>query len=112
MTDHAPAIVQRILNSEAFRAAATKLDAEHDRMVEDIIRLTEIESPPFREATRADVWRAMAEAHGLENVTIDDEGNVTGIRRGIGNGPAVSLQPEGKVHQHIHGRDHGHAQTP
>src|ERR1019366_10187749 len=41
MTDHAETTIQRILASETFRCAAGVLAAEHDRTVEDIIRLTE-----------------------------------------------------------------------
>jgi tripeptide aminopeptidase len=91
MTDHARATVSQILDSARFRVAAAALRAEHDRMVEDIIRLTEIEAPPFQEAARAAAWHAMARAHGLTDLEIDDAGNVTGLRPGIGNGPLICV---------------------
>ena len=91
MTDHAETTIQRILASETFRCAAGVLAAEHDRTVEDIIRLTEIESPSFNEAVRARTWFDMARTHGLSDLEIDAEGNVTGIRRGIGNGPLICV---------------------
>jgi tripeptide aminopeptidase len=91
MSDHAETTVQRIFNSETFRRAAEVLAAEHDRTVEDIIRLTEIESPSFQETERARTWFEMAKAHGLTDLEIDAEGNVTGIRRGIGNGPLICV---------------------
>ena len=91
MTDHADITVQRILTSERFRLAAATLAAEHDRTVADIIRLTEIEAPSFTESTRARTWHDMAKAHGLTDLEIDAEGNVTGVRRGVGNGPLVCV---------------------
>jgi acetylornithine deacetylase/succinyl-diaminopimelate desuccinylase-like protein len=86
MTQDAAATVHRIMESAAFRRAADTLAAEHDRTVADIITLTETPAPPFQEAERAALWRRMAEAHGLEDVATDAEGNVTGIRRGSGGG--------------------------
>jgi acetylornithine deacetylase/succinyl-diaminopimelate desuccinylase-like protein len=91
MTDHTERTVRRIINSPAFQTARATLDAEHERTVQDIIRLTEIEAPPFQEATRAGAFLEMARAHGLSDLEIDAEGNVTGIRRGIGNGPLICI---------------------
>jgi acetylornithine deacetylase/succinyl-diaminopimelate desuccinylase-like protein len=91
MTNHAETTVRRIFDSDGFRRAAGVLAAEHDRTVEDIIRLTEIESPSFQETERAQTWFEMAKAHGLSELEIDAEGNVTGIRRGIGNGPLICV---------------------
>ena len=91
MTDHTEGTVRRIINSPAFQTARATLGAEHERTVRDIIRLTEIEAPPFQEATRAEAFLEMARAHGLSDLEIDAEGNVTGIRRGIGNGPLICV---------------------
>src|ERR1700677_390212 len=91
MSNHAETTVQQIFNSETFRRAAEVLAAEHDRTVEDIIGLTEIESPSFQETERSRTWFEMAKAHGLTDLEIDAEGNVTGLRRGIGNGPLICV---------------------
>jgi acetylornithine deacetylase/succinyl-diaminopimelate desuccinylase-like protein len=77
--------------SDTYRSAVATLTAEHDRTVDDIITLTQIAAPSFKEETRAQAFRAMAEAHGLKNVEIDAEGNVTGMRPGIGNGPLICV---------------------
>lgn len=74
--------VARIRASAGFKAALARLDAGHDAFVEEIVELTEIPAPPFKEEARA---RAMAEkfrAAGLKDVTIDAEGNVLGLRPG------------------------------
>lgn len=91
MTDQAETRVRRLTDSAGFKAAAATLAAEHDRTVADIITLTETPAPPFNERARALRWLEMARAHGLEALETDAEGNVTGLRRGIGNGPLVCV---------------------
>ncbi|MCO6416504.1 M20/M25/M40 family metallo-hydrolase [Siccirubricoccus sp. KC 17139] len=81
--------IARIRAHLRFRAALAVLDREHERTVEDIIRLTEIPAPPFKEAARASAYLEMLRAHGLEEVEQDAVGNVMGRRRGSGNGQTV-----------------------
>ncbi|MBV9813116.1 MAG: peptidase M20, partial [Acetobacteraceae bacterium] len=45
-----PGVVAQFMASAAYRAAVDTLAAEHERTVEDTIRLTEIPAPPFGEA--------------------------------------------------------------
>jgi acetylornithine deacetylase/succinyl-diaminopimelate desuccinylase-like protein len=80
------AAIADLLATDAFRKAAATLAAEHERTVEDGIRLTEIPAPPFGEAERAAAYKEMLAAHGLESVEQDEIGNVMGLRRGLGNG--------------------------
>jgi acetylornithine deacetylase/succinyl-diaminopimelate desuccinylase-like protein len=91
MTDHAEATVRRIMDTDQFKRAVATLGADHDRIVGDIIRFTETEAPSFQEDTRAKAWAEEARAHGLQDLEIDAEGNVTGIRRGIGNGRLICV---------------------
>ncbi|MCX7383066.1 MAG: M20/M25/M40 family metallo-hydrolase [Alphaproteobacteria bacterium] len=81
--------IATLLATSAFQAAAATLAAEHERIVEDGITLTEIPSPPFGEEVRAAAYREMLAAHGLEDVETDEIGNVMGLRRGTGNGPLL-----------------------
>ncbi len=74
--------VKRIQASDGYRRAIADLDATHDRLVQEIITLTEIPAPPFKEAERAKAYAAMFRAQGLTDVAIDVEGNVTGLRAG------------------------------
>ncbi|GAB5412784.1 MAG: M20/M25/M40 family metallo-hydrolase [Congregibacter sp.] len=48
----------------------------------DLVELTEIPAPPFKEEVRAARFAEMLRAAGLEDVTIDGVGNVIGRRRG------------------------------
>jgi tripeptide aminopeptidase len=85
-TPAAMATIKRIEASPAFAKAMVAIDAGHDKWVADIITLTEIPAPPFKEAVRAQAYRDMFVARGLSDVEIDAEGNVTGLRKGGGKG--------------------------
>jgi di/tripeptidase len=80
------AAVKAAIDSPKFKAAMAALDKDHDRLVSEIIQLTEIPAPPFKEDVRAKAYLAMLKAHGLTSVEQDAEGNVMGIRRGTGKG--------------------------
>jgi tripeptide aminopeptidase len=92
-TDPAEQAVQKIVASPAFKTAIATLDREHDRTVADIVTLTEIPAPPFKEAAKGKAFMAMLKAEGLSDVEMDAEGNVMGLRRGTGpaGGPLVVL---------------------
>jgi len=85
--------VRKLVASPAFKAAVATLDREHDRIVADIVTLTEIPAPPFKEAAKGRAVLAMMKAEGLSDVETDAEGNVMGLRRGSGaaGGPVVVL---------------------
>ncbi|WP_076070324.1 M20/M25/M40 family metallo-hydrolase [Sphingomonas montana] len=85
----ATATIGRIVASPGYAKAVAALDAGHDRWVQNIITLTEIPSPPFKEAARARAYRDMFAASGLSDVEIDAEGNVLGLRKGGGDGLVV-----------------------
>jgi len=91
MSDQATAEIRRIIDSPAFKAACATLRAEHDRTVQDIVALTQIAAPSFQEGNRAAAWRDMARGHGLHELETDAEGNVMGLRRGVGNGPLICI---------------------
>lgn len=74
--------VQHLLASPAFKTAAATIDKEHERIVEDGIKLAEIPAPPFKEAARAKAYEKMFKDVGLADVKIDEEGNVLGMRKG------------------------------
>ena len=85
------ATAQLIINHEKFKAAQAFLEADYDRYVKEIIELTEIEAPPFKEEKRAKHYLEMLRQHRLTNVELDAEGNAMGIRKGTGNGPLIAI---------------------
>jgi acetylornithine deacetylase/succinyl-diaminopimelate desuccinylase-like protein len=91
--DAAEKTVQQVVKSAGFKAALAELDRNHDRMVEEIVQLTEIPAPPFKEAAKGKAYAALLKGAGLSDVETDAEGNVMGLRRGAGpaGGPLVVL---------------------
>jgi hypothetical protein len=87
-TSGGAAALDAVVNSAKFKAAAAALDRDFDRHVADTIRLTEIPSPPFKEAERAKVYAELFRQLGLSDVEIDAEGNVLGVRKGSVSGQA------------------------
>ena len=85
------AVVAKVRSSDAFKQSVAVLDRDFDRMVADIITLTEIPAPPFKEAARAKAYLDMLRAAGLTDVEQDEEGNVMGLRRGTGGGPLIAV---------------------
>lgn len=91
----AESVVERmktLMASETFAKARASLDAGWERLLQDIITLTEIPAPPFHEAERARAYAGMLKAVGLSDVEIDAEGNATGLRNGRNaGGPILAL---------------------
>jgi len=83
--------VKRVADDPKFKAAMAALDKDHDRLVAEIIELTEISAPPFKEDQRGAKYLEMLRAAGLTNVERDAEGNVMGLRRGTGGGPLIAI---------------------
>ena len=96
--------VQRVADHPKLKVAMDTIDRQHDRLVADIVALTEIPAPPFKEDARGAAYLKMLRAHNLANVERDVEGNVMGVRRGTGGGPVIAVAahldtvfPEGTV---------------
>jgi acetylornithine deacetylase/succinyl-diaminopimelate desuccinylase-like protein len=82
---------ERLVASAPFARAAAFVAGDYDRFVRELIALTEIPAPPFKEERRAKAFRAMLAEHGLTDVEIDGEGNAMGIRKGSGGGPMLAV---------------------
>lgn len=62
---------------------------DHDNTVKEQIEICEIPAPPFKEEVRAKDYMNRLKELGLEDVKMDKEGNVYGVRYGTGNGPKL-----------------------
>ena len=84
---------KRVLNDPRVTTAMAAVDRDHDRLVADIIQLTQIPAPPFKEDKRAAAYLEMLRASGLTAVERDDIGNVMGVRRGTAapGGPVLAV---------------------
>ena len=85
--------VKQVIASKTYRAAVAELNRSHDRIVQEIIALTEIPAPPFKEEARGKAYLEMLRAAGLTDVEMDAEGNAMGLWRGTGpaDGPVIVI---------------------
>lgn len=66
-----------------------QLAQQYDRVIAELIRITETPAPPFKESRRAELFAAMLREAGLAEVAIDAEGNVLALRSGLEDGPVL-----------------------
>jgi len=81
--------VQAVIASPEFAAAKAFIQSDQDRFVRELVTLTEIPSPPFKEQARAAAFADLLRRAGLAGVETDPEGNVIALRKGAGKGLLV-----------------------
>jgi len=82
---------QQIVGSAAYKRAVHVFDRDFERFVNELIFLTQIPAPPFKEQLRAEAFAKLLREVGLENVEIDAEGNAMGVWRGKARGPLLAV---------------------
>lgn len=82
---------QLLTEQEAVKKGLAFIQRDHDRTVQEQIAITEIPAPPFKEEIRAADFKQRLEELKLQNVQTDAEGNVFGVRPGIGGGPKIFI---------------------
>ena len=85
------AAVKRLIDSPPFKKASTFIQSDHERFVRELITLTEIPAPPFKEEKRAKAYLQMLRDLKLSDVEMDEEGSVMGVRKGTGGGPMLAV---------------------
>ena len=83
--------LRRLLDSAQFKTATTFIQSDQARFVAELIELTEIPAPPFKEARRAKAYLEKLRASGLTDVEMDQAGNVMGVRKGTGGAGMVAI---------------------
>src|SRR3954464_13323430 len=83
--------VDSVLSNDRFKKAIMHVSSEYERIVGEIVKLTEIPAPPFQEAARAEAFLGMLQESGIKDAVIDEEGNVIGLRKGGGSGPLLVI---------------------
>ncbi|MFC4557805.1 M20/M25/M40 family metallo-hydrolase [Virgibacillus kekensis] len=89
ISSHVKDTYEKLQGNPTVKRALDFIEADHDRTVKEQIEITEIPAPPFKEETRAKSYLQRLQELGLEDVRMDNEGNVFGLRRGSGKGPKV-----------------------
>lgn len=80
-----------LFEDKVVKEALAYIEKIHEETTAEQIELTEIEAPTFCEASRGLVYKEKLEKLGIENVSVDEVGNVFGVRKGKGNGPTLVL---------------------
>ena len=68
------------------------LEQDDANTLADQKTIVAIPAPPFKEKIRAEYYGKRLQALGLEDVKIDSEGNVYGLRPGTGQGPEIFVE--------------------
>ncbi len=84
-------IGERLLKDGAVQAALEHARANEAQLLEDQIRICEVEAPPFKEEKRAALYKQIFQELGLKNVRIDRIGNVLGERPGAAPRPHLVM---------------------
>ena len=78
----APGLGPRLLQDAAVKAAVDAARASEAETIAEQVEVCEVEAPPFKEQKRAAVFAGKFRELGLQNVRIDEVGNVLGERPG------------------------------
>lgn len=76
-------------DSAEIKKLMDAIKSDHDRTIQELRTITEIEAPPFKEQKRAEHVLNRFKEVGLTDAAIDSAGNVVGIRKGSGSGPTL-----------------------
>ncbi|MBD3615389.1 MAG: M20/M25/M40 family metallo-hydrolase [Gracilimonas sp.] len=74
--------IQELANHSQMEEAMEFIQRTDNETVQNQILITEIPAPPFQEEVRAERYAEMMRSYGLDQVEIDEEGNVIGRRPG------------------------------
>jgi len=82
---------QQVLATDQLKKALQYTEQSRDETIQEFLRVCNANGPAGDEIYRARHIHRLFRIYGLENVHIDDQRNVIGIRRGTGEGPTVVL---------------------
>lgn len=83
--------IERLTKNKQIQQALQSVVAQNQRNREELIMLTEIAAPPFKEDKRAARFAAMLKEAGADSVWIDAVGNVMALRKGKNRNRLVAL---------------------
>ncbi|MGG0670366.1 M20/M25/M40 family metallo-hydrolase [Lederbergia citrisecunda] len=83
--------VKELAKDEKVKEALDFLKTDNDATTNEQIELTGIEAPTFDEWTRGKAYKEKLQQLGVQEIQVDEVGNVFGIRKGTGKGPSLVL---------------------
>ena len=84
-------MIDDIAGEESIKNTFNYIEEIDSKTTKDLIMLTEIPAPPFKEDHRAKKYKEMLEEAGADSVWIDEVGNVLALRKGTEGGRTVAL---------------------
>ena len=79
------------LSHTTIQSAFRYIESNREAIVQEWIKLTEIPAPSTMEDRRAAYIREQLEAIGVDQIAIDEKGNMIATLKGSGGGPTVAL---------------------
>ena len=83
--------MEALMNMEIIKKALNYLKEDDERTLQELLEMCRIPAPSHMEREKAEYVREKMEQLGLEDVHMDEVGNVLGTIRGTGDGPKVML---------------------
>lgn len=80
-----------IMERPDVKSALSLLEQRFPQQVEEWIRIAEIPGKSKLEQARGAYVKKVFEEEGLQQITVDSIGNVTGVRKGTGGGPTIAI---------------------
>ena len=83
--------MKELLKKEKVQRGLAFLKEDDDRTLQETLEMCQIPAPSYQEGKKAEYVRKKMLEAGLEDVHIDEVGNVLGTRKGISDGPRILL---------------------
>ncbi|HET7276053.1 MAG TPA: M20/M25/M40 family metallo-hydrolase, partial [Longimicrobiaceae bacterium] len=84
--------IRELMGSAEVQRALAFIEETDEQAMRDLVTLTEIPAPPFKEEVRARAFADMLRAAGADSVWIDEVGNVIALREGTTGGSTVVFE--------------------
>jgi acetylornithine deacetylase/succinyl-diaminopimelate desuccinylase-like protein len=82
--------ISNLRKDKNVQEALEIIDILEARTMKDLVYLTEIPAPPFKEQVRAEAFKVLLEETGADRIWIDEVGNVIALKNGsVGNRTVV-----------------------
>lgn len=83
--------LEKLRKTKKVEAAFDIIEQNDAQTIQEMIQLTEVLAPPFKESEKALLFKKMIEKAGADSVWIDEEGNVLALRKGKKNNKLIAL---------------------
>lgn len=84
--------VNQLITNKKVQTAFEIIHELEPETMKELIELTQIPAPPFMEQKRAEHFKMMLQAAGIDSIWIDKAGNVMALRKGNGNGKTILFE--------------------